>query len=63
MIMKTNEMNMSTSLKGTYETPTIIHIVIDNEISLSLESAPIGPDEPGMGYNSMMKIDKPFFEV
>ena len=37
----------STIEKRSYITPHIMAIELDREISLQLESPPIGPDEPG----------------
>lgn len=37
----------STIEKRIYATPYIVEIKLDHEISLQLESPPVGPDEPG----------------
>jgi len=37
----------STIEKRIYATPHIEEIKLDHEISLELESPPVGPDEPG----------------
>lgn len=61
--MKTEVMNIPIKLKREYMTPYIVPIEIDNEISLSMESEPMDPDEPGMSYNSGMKTESLIFKA
>jgi hypothetical protein len=61
--MKKEVINIPIKLKREYMTPYIIPIEIDNEISLSMESEPMDPDEPGISYNNVPKADNLIFKA
>ena len=57
--MKTSE---NKSAKRRYNTPEIVCVELDNEITLALESPPIGPNE-GVFLNSELTINDPFLTL
>lgn len=59
--MKTENTGNQLNTRRLYDRPQFVHVKIDNEISLSLQSEPLNPDEPGMSYNSVINIRSHFF--